>query len=75
MSKRALARQRRLSDFPGVGPPPLGIACQLLCEDHVGTYTLPYLCHWSDGTWRSLGTGEPVKAGVVAWREKSKETR
>jgi len=31
-----------------------------LCEDHVGTYTLPYLCHWSNGAWRSAGRGEPV---------------
>jgi hypothetical protein len=41
----------------------------LLCEDHVGTYALPYLCEWSGGVWRNLRTGEPVKCGVVAWRE------
>jgi hypothetical protein len=68
MSQRAAARQRRLASFPGEGTPPVGKACQLLCEDHVGTYTLPYHCQWSDGTWLNLRTGEPIKAGVVVWR-------
>jgi hypothetical protein len=68
-SKRIAARQRRLAEFTGEGTPPAGRACELLCEDHVGTYELPYLCHWIDGTWRNVETGEPVKAGVVAWRE------
>ncbi len=58
----------RLADFPGEGTPPADRRCELLCEDHVGTYTLPYLCHWSGDTWRSAETGEPVKAGVVGWR-------
>ena len=67
-SKRVAARHQRLDAFPGEGTPPGDVACELLCEDHVGTYTLPYLCQWSNGTWRSVKTGEPVKAGVVAWR-------
>jgi hypothetical protein len=71
VSKRAAARQRRLADFAGEGMPPPGKACQLLCEDHVGTYILPYLCHWSGGTWRNVSTEEPVKGGVVGWRVKS----
>jgi hypothetical protein len=33
---------RRLGAFPGHGTPPAGVACDLLCEDHVGTYALPY---------------------------------
>jgi hypothetical protein len=70
VSKRTLARQKRLAAFPGDGPPPAGKPCELLCEDHVGTYTLPYPCVWSDGTWRSVVNGEPVVAGVVGWRVK-----
>jgi hypothetical protein len=66
--KRAASRERRLAEFAGEGTPPGDMACELLCEDHVRTYTLPYLCHWSGGTWRSVGTREPVKAGVVGWR-------
>jgi hypothetical protein len=67
-SRRAAARQQRLAAFPGEGTPSSEVACELLCEDHVGTYTLPYLCQWADGTWRSVSTAEPVKAGVVGWR-------
>jgi hypothetical protein len=68
VSKRVAARQQRLAAFPGQGNPPRGVACELLCEDHVGTYALPYFCHWLNGTWQSVGTGERVKAGVVGWR-------
>ena len=71
-SKRIAARRQRLAAFPGEGTPPADRSCELLCEDHVGTYTLPYLCYWSNGTWRSVETGEPVKAGVVGWRAADK---
>jgi hypothetical protein len=54
VSKRVAARQQRLAAFPGQGTPPGGVVCELLCEDHVGTYALPYLCnerrvaqHWN----------------------------
>jgi len=67
-SKRIAARRLRLAAFPGEGTPPANQACELLCEDHVGTYTLPYPCYWAKGSWRSAKTGEPVKAGVVGWR-------
>jgi hypothetical protein len=67
-SKRIASRQQRLAAFPGEGTPPADKPCELLCEDHVGTYTLPYLCNWTKGTWRGVKTGEPVKAGVVGWR-------
>jgi hypothetical protein len=68
---RLLARRKRLDDYPGEGTPPDNRACELLCEDHVGTYELPYSCHWSGGEWRNLATNEPVIGGVVAWRIKS----
>ena len=57
-----------LDRISGESAPPADKACELLCEDHVGTYRLPYLCCWVKGTWRSVKTGEPVKAGVVGWR-------
>jgi hypothetical protein len=72
VSKRFAARRQRLAAFPGEGTPPADQACELLCEDHVGTYTLPYLCYWAKGTWRSVKTGEQVKAGVVGWRTAGK---
>ena len=72
LDKRIAARKRRLAAFPGEGMPPSEEACELLCQDHVGTYTLPYLCNWKDGTWRSVKTGEPIMAGVVGWRMAAK---
>ena len=68
ISKRAAARQQRLALYPGEGTPPTDTPCELLCEDRVGTYTLPYRCYWAKGTWRSVKTGEQIKAGVVGWR-------
>jgi hypothetical protein len=67
-SKRVAARKKRLAAFPGEGSPPPGTPCDLLCEDHVGTYILPYPCHWSKGTWRSVIMDEPVMSGVVGVR-------
>ncbi len=72
LSKRVAARRQRLAAFPGEGMAPADQACELLCEDHVGTYTLPYLCYWGKGTWRSIKTGEQIKAGVVGWRTAAK---
>jgi len=63
VSKRAAAWLQRLAAFPGEGMPPTDKACQLLCEDHVGTYTLPYLCQWSEGAWRSIHTGGTHQSG------------
>ena len=72
VSKRFAARRQRLAAFPGEGTPSADQACELLCEDHVGTYTLPYLCYWGKGTWRSIKTGEQIKAAVVGWRTAAK---
>ncbi len=69
---QALARQFRLDDFPGEGTPPVDVPCDVLCEDHVGTYRLPFPCSWSGEFWRNAKTGEPIEGVVVAWRIKSK---
>jgi len=65
---QAQARQFRLDDFPGQGEPPLGVLCDLLCEDHVGTYRLPFPCSWSGEHWRNARTGDAIEGAVVAWR-------
>jgi hypothetical protein len=46
VSKRVAARQQRLAEFPGEGTPPGDVACELLCEDHVGA-TGSTLARWS----------------------------
>jgi hypothetical protein len=41
---------------------------QVLCEDHSGTYQLPFPCRWVDGEWRNSESGSTVEATVVGWR-------
>ena len=48
-------RQQRINNFNSDGEPPAGYWMELLCEDHNGTYVLPFPCLWVDGAWRSPG--------------------
>jgi hypothetical protein len=66
--RQAAARRSRLESFGEDGAPPPGTNCDLLCEDHVGTYQVPYPCVWDGCLWRSADTGEPIEARVVRWR-------
>jgi hypothetical protein len=59
-------RQHRLNEF-NQGPAPER-AVQVLCEDHNGTYLLPYLCEWRDNGWRHSDSGKAIEAKVVGWR-------
>ena len=40
-----LARQERIDAFIHEGSPPAGQPLEILCEDHVGTYVISFLCH------------------------------
>jgi hypothetical protein len=60
--------ERRLAEFNGAGAPPPGQPVQVLCEDHSGTYQLPFACRFVDGEWRNLDSGSIVEATVVGWR-------
>ena len=62
-------RQQRLDAFSHDGVPPADQPFELLCEDHVGTYVIPFLCRWSDGGWKSAETNTSIEATVVGWRE------
>ena len=46
-------RERRLAEFNGEGQPPPDLPVQVLCEDHSGTYQLPFACRFIDGQWRN----------------------
>jgi hypothetical protein len=61
-------RQQRLDDFDSNGEPPAGELMELLCEDHNGTYVLPFPCRWVDGAWRSIRSDRQIEANVVGWR-------
>ncbi len=61
-------RQARIDAFIHDGLPPAEQALELLCEDHVGTYVIPFLCRWSGGGWQNVDTSDPIEATVVGWR-------
>ncbi len=63
-----VTRDIRLTDFTTIGEPPHDSPVQLLCEDHVGTYLIPFPCEWTDGTWRNQATGEIITGTVIGWR-------
>jgi hypothetical protein len=67
-----VARQARLDGFPSEPERGEKQRFDLLCEDHCGTYTLPFGCYWCDGKWRNEQTGEIVEAKVIGWRQLSK---
>jgi hypothetical protein len=61
-------RKKRIDAFSHEGVPPADLPLEVLCEDRVGTYVIPFLCRWSDGIWHNVDTGNRVEATVVGWR-------
>lgn len=59
-------RQHRLSEFNQSAPPPHAV--EVLCEDHNGTYVLPYFCEWRDGAWHHSASGTRIEAKILGWR-------
>ncbi len=62
-------RAARLDEFITDAVPEAGTLVELLCEDHVGTYLLPFLCRSIPEGFRNEQTGELVTGSVVGWRE------
>ena len=61
-------REKRLAQFDGEGAPPADLPVQVLCEDHSGTYELPFACCFFDGAWHNSESGGTLEANVVGWR-------
>lgn len=61
-------RQERIDAFCHGGAPPRDQPLELLCEDHVGTYVIPFLCRWRDGAWQNIETDKCIEATVLGWR-------
>jgi hypothetical protein len=61
-------RQERIDAFNHDGRPPADQPLELLCEDHAGTYVIPFLCRWRNGAWQSLDTEKCIEATVLGWR-------
>ncbi len=62
------SRQARIDTFIHEGMPPADQSLELLCEDHVGTYVIPFLCRWTGAAWQSVETDKPIEATVIGWR-------
>ena len=61
-------RQQRMDAFIHEGEPPADRLLELLCENHVGTYVVPFPCRWRSGDWKNVETGERIEAVVIGWR-------
>jgi hypothetical protein len=64
-----VTRAERLQDFITDDDPPFGSVVEVLCEDHVRTYRLPWLCRSTPEGLRNERTGELVEGRVIGWRE------
>ncbi len=62
-------RSARLDEFITTGAPAPDTLVELLCEDHVGTYLLPYPCRSTAEGFRNEHTGELIQGRVVGWRK------
>jgi hypothetical protein len=62
-------RAARIDEFITDAVPEAGMLVELLCEDHVGTYLLPFLCRTIPEGFRNEQTGELVTGSVVGWRD------
>jgi hypothetical protein len=67
-----VTRQERIDSFDHEGTPPPDQPLQILCEDHVGTYVIPFPCQWHGDAWRSVATNRRIEATVIGWRAPNK---
>ena len=72
---KLVTRQERIDDFIHEGSPPNNQPLQILCEDHVGTYVIPFPCRWRDGLWENAKTSRRIEATVIGWRALNKTQR
>jgi hypothetical protein len=62
-------REQRIAEFTADDHPRTDMAVELLCEDHRGTYVLPFNCAWTDGEWQNARTRERIEVTVLGWRK------
>jgi 4a-hydroxytetrahydrobiopterin dehydratase len=66
-----VTRAERVADFTTDADPASQTLVEVLCEDHVGTYLLPFLCRLTPEGFRNARTGELIEGRVVGWRERT----
>jgi hypothetical protein len=64
-------REARLAEF-SQGSPKENRPLQILCEDKSGTYIIPYLCQWSDGAWRKVGSAKLAYGAAILARRRER---
>ena len=69
-----VTRAERLQDSITDDNPPFGSVVEVLCEDYVGTYRLPWLCRSTPEGLRNARTGELIEGRVIGWREPKRRT-
>jgi hypothetical protein len=62
-------RAARLDEFITNAEPDNDLLVELLCEDHVGAYLLPFLCRRTPEGYRNEETHELITGSVAGWRE------
>jgi hypothetical protein len=62
-----VTRERRIAEFQ-TGLPPTGERVELLCEDHCGTYALPFAVFWSGSAWVNAQTDADLTVAALGWR-------
>ena len=60
-------REHRMAEFNRTEPP-ANQPLELLCEDHCGTYVIPFACHFVNGEWRGVTRNQLIQAAVLGWR-------
>jgi hypothetical protein len=40
-----------------------------------GTYVIPFLCQWTEGTWQNGKTRRRIEVAVIGWREPKRNQR
>ena len=68
-------RQQRIDEFTHDGAPPADQPLEILCEDHVGTYLVPFPCRWTGDDWINADSGERIEAAVIGWRARAQSAR
>ena len=61
-------REKRLAQFTTAGEPPPNIDFELLCQDHVGTYSLHFPCRHDEKGWQNAETNEVLRVKVLGRR-------
>ncbi len=64
-----VTREERLAGFETAIAPAASATLELLCEDHNGTYVLPFPCRMAGGEWRNARSGELIEAQAIGWRD------